>query len=51
MTDKSDRKIISLNYIFIRHSRGSLLYPDSSISMDEEIVLRDMIWSYNLAEL
>ena len=29
----------------------SLLYPDSGISMDEEIVLGDMIWSYNKAEL
>ena len=28
-----------------------LLYPDSGISMDEEIVLGDMIWSYNKAEL
>ena len=24
-----------------------MLYPDSGISMDEEIVLVDMIWSYN----
>ena len=29
----------------------SLLYPDSGISMDGEIVLGDMIWSYNKAEL
>ena len=29
----------------------SVLYPDSGISMDEEIVLGDMIWSYNKAEL
>ena len=28
-----------------------VLYPDSGISMDEEIVLGDMIWSYNKAEL
>ena len=28
-----------------------LLYPDSGISMDEELVLGDMIWSYNKAEL
>ena len=28
-----------------------MLYPDSGISMDEEIVLRDTIWSYNKAEL
>ena len=28
-----------------------LLYPDSGISMDEEIVLGDMIWSYNKVEL
>ena len=28
-----------------------MLYPDSGISMDEEIVLWDMIWSYNKAEL
>ena len=28
-----------------------LLYPDSGISMDEEIVLGGMIWSYNKAEL
>ena len=30
---------------------GELLYPDSGISMDEEFVLGDMIWSYNKAEL
>ena len=30
---------------------GSLLYPDSGISMDEESVLGSMIWSYNKAEL
>ena len=28
-----------------------MLYPDSGISMDEENVLGDMIWSYNKAEL
>ena len=28
-----------------------LLYPDSGISMDEEIGLGNMIWSYNRAEL
>ena len=28
-----------------------MLYPDSGISMDEEIVLGDMIWSYNKVEL
>ena len=28
-----------------------LLYPDSGISMDEEIVLGVMMWSYNKAEL
>ena len=28
-----------------------MLYPDSGISMDEEFVLGDMIWSYNKAEL
>ena len=28
-----------------------MLYPDSGISMDEEIVLGDMIWPYNKAEL
>ena len=28
-----------------------LLYPDSGISMYEESVLGDMIWSYNKAEL
>ena len=31
--------------------RKFMLYPDSGISMDEEIVLGDMIWSYNKAEL
>ena len=31
--------------------KAMVLYPDSGISMDEEIVLRDMIWSYNKAEL
>ena len=30
---------------------SGLLYPDSGISMDEELVLGDMIWSYNKAEL
>ena len=30
---------------------STMLYPDSGISMDEEIVLGDMIWSYNKAEL
>ena len=29
----------------------TVLYPDSGISMDEELVLGDMIWSYNKAEL
>ena len=28
-----------------------MLYPDSGISMDEEIVLGDMMWSYNKAKL
>ena len=28
-----------------------MVYPDSGISMDEELVLGDMIWSYNKAEL
>ena len=32
-------------------SKYRLLYPDSGISMDEEIALGDMIWSYNKAEL
>ena len=31
--------------------RNLLLYPDSGISIDEELVLGDMIWSYNKAEL
>ena len=31
--------------------RAPMLYLDSGISMDEEIVLGDMIWSYNKAEL
>ena len=37
----------------IKHSKlkTKMLYPDSGISMDEEIVLGDMIWSYNKAEL
>ena len=33
------------------HRNNLMLYPDSGISMDEEIVLGDMIWSYNKAEL
>ena len=34
------------------HRKNKLvLCPDSGISMDEEIVLGDMIWSYNKAEL
>ena len=32
-------------------TNNRVLYPDSGISMDEEIVLGDMIWSYNKAEL
>ena len=28
-----------------------VLYPDSGISMDDETVLGDVIWSYNKAEL
>ena len=35
----------------ILFSSPEVLYPDSGISMDEEIVLGDMIWSYNKAEL
>ena len=31
--------------------RKVLLYPDSGISMDEETVLGDVIWSYNKVEL
>ena len=34
-----------------KFSNAALLYPDSGISMDEENVLGDMIWSYNKAEL
>ena len=46
--------IISLNKVVCVISMASileLLYPDSGISMDEENVLGDMIWSYNKAEL
>ena len=32
-------------------SYSTVLYPDSGISMDEDIVLGSMIWSYNKAEL
>ena len=35
----------------ILFSQSLVLYPDSGISMDEEIVLGDMIWSYNKAEI
>ena len=37
--------------MFINTKYIQVLYPDSGISMDEEIVLGDMIWSYNKAEL
>ena len=30
---------------------SKLLYPDSGIPIDEEIVLENMIWSYSKAEL
>ena len=40
-----------LMYRFMLGFPSQLLYPDSGISMDEEIVLGDMIWSYNKAEL
>ena len=33
------------------HDNCIVLYPDSGISMNEEIVLGDMIWSYNKAGL
>ena len=36
---------------FLKNTRNPVLYLDSGISMDEEIVLGDMIWSYNKAEL
>ena len=38
-------------YTEFRWTIKCMLYPDSGISMDEEIVLGDMIWSYNKAEL
>ena len=38
-------------YFSTTYDRSLLLYPDSGISMDEEFVLGDMIWSYNKAEL
>ena len=49
-----------LNYSFIYiiqeiakvfKTSSPMLYLDSGISMDEEIVLGDMIWSYNKGEL
>ena len=47
LMDKSGRfKILDKNL-----NSKLMLYPDSGISMDEEIVLGDMIWSYNKAEL
>ena len=39
-----------LDYFYVVYM-ALMLYPDSGISMDEEIVLGDMIWSYNKAEL
>ena len=42
---------IKCHYCFNYTGVGNLLYPDSGISMDEEIVLGDMMWSYNKAEL
>ena len=41
---------VDIDKLMVLHS-VCLLYPDSGISMDEEIVLGDMIWSYNKAEL
>ena len=40
-----------MHLAFNNISDSLLLYPDSGISMDEEIVLGDMVWSYNKAEL
>ena len=37
--------------VFKNSKHTILLYPDSGISMDEEFVLGDMIWSYNKTEL
>ena len=44
---KAHFKVLSSVRISLEH----LLYPDSGIPMDEEIVLGNMIWSYNKAEL
>ena len=41
----------SVSVLYNFSSATLLLYPDSGISMDEEIVLGDMMWSYNKAEL
>ena len=40
-----------MSEIFDKSQMSEMLYRDSGISMDEEIVLGDMIWSYNKAEL
>ena len=46
-----DSSIAKTHLDFIDIIASKLLYPDSGISMDEEIVLGDMICSYNKAEL
>ena len=43
--------VTSTTLLYPWFSFNILLYPDSGISMDEEIVLGVMMWSYNKAEL
>ena len=43
--------ITKINFNEILNCSQFVLYPDSGISMDEESVLGDMIWSYNKAEV
>ena len=45
------KKSLILILYFVLNANNLMLYPDSGISMDEETVLGDMIWSYNKAEL
>ena len=54
MRPQLDNMELYIDFKFPRTSTSidvELLYPDSGISMDEEIVLGVMMWSYNKAEL
>ena len=42
---------LEIKCFLVLHTSERVLYPDSGISMDEEIVLGGMMWAYNKAEL